>query len=46
MPGLSGSTINNVMGVDLTLSISNGELRPEAWKDVYILMSYRIDVNI
>jgi Tc toxin complex TcA C-terminal TcB-binding domain len=45
MPGLSGNAISNPTGVAFALSISNGELRPEDWKDAYILVSYRMDVN-
>jgi hypothetical protein len=45
MAGLSGNTIGNDTGVNLTLSVSNGELRPEARKDMYVLSSYRIAVN-
>jgi hypothetical protein len=45
MSGLRGNTISNAAGVDVTLSISNGQLLPEAWKDMYILICYRVDLN-
>jgi hypothetical protein len=39
-----GDTFNvsNESGADLTLTVSNGELRAEDWKDVYVLLQYEI----
>lgn len=39
--GLSGNTIDNLAGLTLTLTINNGTLLPEAWKDMYFLVRYR-----
>lgn len=45
LSGLAGDTIDNVAGLEVSLTINNGPLLPEAWKDMYILMSYRVDVG-
>lgn len=36
--------INNESGLDLKLTVSDGELQAEDWKDVYLLLSYEVKV--
>jgi hypothetical protein len=45
LAGLSGTAITNAAGVACTLSIGNGQLLPEEWKDLYVLTGYRVDVD-
>jgi hypothetical protein len=42
LSGLAGDTIDNVAGLDVSLTINNGPLLAEAWKDMYILLGYRV----
>ena len=43
LSGLTGNAIDNVAGLNVSLSIKNGSLLPEEWKDMYILLKYRVD---
>ena len=45
LSGLTGNTIDNVAGLNVSLTINNGPLVPEEWKDMYILLSYRVDAG-
>jgi hypothetical protein len=40
--GISRTEISNEAGAELTLTVSNGRLRPEDWKDMYVLLHYEI----
>ena len=34
--------ITNDSAIDLTLTVSDGELRAEDWKDIYLLLNYEV----
>ncbi|MEW6731025.1 MAG: neuraminidase-like domain-containing protein [Acidobacteriota bacterium] len=42
IPGISSSEIANGSVVDLELTVTNGQLRQEDWKDLYILLKYQV----
>jgi hypothetical protein len=41
--GLSGATVDNESGVNLSLTVSGDPLDPKIWKDLYILLDYKIN---
>jgi hypothetical protein len=45
LSGLTGNTIDSVAGLNVALTINDGPLLPEEWKDMYILLSYRVDAG-
>lgn len=43
--GLSATEISNESGAELTLTVSDAQLRPEDWKDMYVLLHYEVKTD-